>query len=259
MKVPIGKIKTAVVLAAGLGSRLEHITKNKPKCLVEVNGKPLLQRTIHNLIANGIERIIILAGYKHELIQHFVESREFQAEINILYNHIFDKTNNIYSLWMAYAGLRLDEPYVLLEADLIYPEAMLKQFVNEPSIALDIYNPEIHSGTTAAVNSKGFVEYLSFRSELPKTDTIYKTVNITSFSSDYSKLLFNELNEYILAGKTNVYYEYVIQEIIKKHGATFKMADFSKVYWDEIDSRTDLARVQEKMKSHSFSVADTTV
>ncbi len=74
---------TAMILAAGLGTRLKALTQDKPKALVELNGKPLLQHCIENLIANGFHHIVINVHHFGEQIIDFVESHPFDAEIEI--------------------------------------------------------------------------------------------------------------------------------------------------------------------------------
>ncbi len=74
---------TAMILAAGLGTRLKALTHNKPKALVELNGKPLLQHCIENLIANGFHHIVINVHHFGEQIIDFVEHQRFDAEIQI--------------------------------------------------------------------------------------------------------------------------------------------------------------------------------
>lgn len=74
---------TAMILAAGLGTRLQSLTQNKPKALVEINGKPLLQHCIENLIANGFHHIVINVHHYGEQIIDFVEQSRFDADIEI--------------------------------------------------------------------------------------------------------------------------------------------------------------------------------
>ncbi|MBR5631040.1 MAG: NTP transferase domain-containing protein [Bacteroidales bacterium] len=74
---------TAMILAAGLGTRLKALTQDKPKALVTLNGKPLLQHCIENLIANGFHHIVINVHHFGEQIIDFVESHHFDADIQI--------------------------------------------------------------------------------------------------------------------------------------------------------------------------------
>ncbi len=74
---------TAMILAAGLGTRLKALTQDKPKALVELNGKPLLQHCIENLIANGFYHIVINVHHFSEQIIDFVKLHQFDADIEI--------------------------------------------------------------------------------------------------------------------------------------------------------------------------------
>ena len=74
---------TAMILAAGLGTRLKALTQDRPKALVELNGKPLLQHCIENLIANGFHHIVINVHHFGEQIMDFIESHPFDADIEI--------------------------------------------------------------------------------------------------------------------------------------------------------------------------------
>ena len=76
-------MNTAMILAAGLGTRLKELTHDKPKALVEINGKTLLQRTIDTLIANGFERIVVNVHHFGNQIIDFVRTHQFDAEILI--------------------------------------------------------------------------------------------------------------------------------------------------------------------------------
>ncbi len=74
---------TTMILAAGLGTRLKELTQDKPKALVPLNGKPLLQHCIENLIANGFHHIVINVHHFGEQIIDFVEHHQFDADIEI--------------------------------------------------------------------------------------------------------------------------------------------------------------------------------
>lgn len=74
---------TAMILAAGLGTRLKELTHDKPKALVEVAGKTLLERNIDNLIGNGFDRIVVNIHHFGDQVIRFLESHDFAAEIYI--------------------------------------------------------------------------------------------------------------------------------------------------------------------------------
>lgn len=75
--------RTAMLLSAGLGTRLKELTKDKPKALVEINGKPLLQYNIENLIRNGFHTLVVNIHHFGDQIIEFVENHSFDADLFI--------------------------------------------------------------------------------------------------------------------------------------------------------------------------------
>ncbi len=230
------------MLAAGNGSRLLPFTEHCPKCLVEVNNKPLLAHTIDALETSGFERLIIITGYCHDAIHRFLNNHQTGLEITTVYNDRFSKTNNIYSLWLAEPWV--NEPFMLIESDLVYEPGAIAGLRHPDRIALDRYNPSIHSGTTATVTDDGFLEKLYINEPAPVDSTACKTVNIYSFSLDSWIEICSALNSHLNAGQLDGFYELAIQELVESGGIRLKAIDFSNFFWDEIDTVEDLERVK---------------
>ena len=91
----------AIILAAGIASRLRPLTDNKPKCLLEIGDKCLLQRAMDGLIANGIKEFVVVTGYLHNQIEEFLQRYQGEAGITFIHNELYSSTNNIYSLVSA--------------------------------------------------------------------------------------------------------------------------------------------------------------
>lgn len=87
-----------IILAAGMGKRLKNITKNKTKCMVEVNGISLIERMLKILDRKDLSRIVIVTGYQEETLKEYIASLTIHTPIIFVENPIYDKTNNIYSL-----------------------------------------------------------------------------------------------------------------------------------------------------------------
>lgn len=248
-----GKINTAVLLAAGTGNRLRPLTENKPKCLVEVDGRSLLCRIIKNIEAAGFKRLVIVTGYEAGQIESFVSSCTTSLEIELVHNEKFDTTNNIYSLWKVFPYV--NEGFALLEADLIFEVKALEKFMSPNRIALDRFIPGIHCGTTAEVNNSGYLSRL-FVSESPSENLneIWKTVNITSFCPKTREALRLEVEKQINTGNVNIFYEYCIRDLVSSESANFEMVNFSEYWWDEIDTLSDLGRVESYLAARSENV-----
>ena len=120
----------AVMLAAGKGTRLGKYTKNNTKCILEVNGKTLLERTIDSLVKADIKDFILVLGYKKENVKKYIREKKLDKKINIIYvyNADYNTTNNIYSLYLAKDYLLKDDT-ILLESDIIYDEKIIKSLI----------------------------------------------------------------------------------------------------------------------------------
>ena len=121
----------AVILAAGMGRRLGEYTENNTKCMVRVNGETLISRMLHQLEALGsIDRVIIVIGYKGELLVEYIKSLSLAIDVEFVCNPDYEKTNNIYSLYLARNYL-CEEDTILLESDLIFEDSVLKILIED--------------------------------------------------------------------------------------------------------------------------------
>ena len=102
----------AVILAAGIASRLRPLTDTTPKCLLKVGERCLLQRAFDALLQNGFREFVIVTGYRQQQIVNFLEAHYPALEVTFIYNEKYASTNNIYSLWLT-------RPYVDKE-DILY-------------------------------------------------------------------------------------------------------------------------------------------
>lgn len=120
-----------IILAAGMGKRLKNITKNKTKCMVEVNGISLIERMLKILDRKDLSRIVIVTGYQEETLKEYIASLTIHTPIIFVENPIYDKTNNIYSLSLTATFLE-EEDTLLLESDLIFDETVIDLILCDP-------------------------------------------------------------------------------------------------------------------------------
>jgi len=107
-----------VILAAGMAKRLRPLTDTKPKCLLEVGGKTLLERTVCAMQQAGIKEFVVVTGYRGEMIRSFLENYAKSQDIHFtfLHNTDYEHNNNIYSLWMAGEVVR-GKDFLLMDSD----------------------------------------------------------------------------------------------------------------------------------------------
>ena len=130
------QVRTALLLAAGLGSRLGPLTEALPKCLVSVSGVPILERLVRALDSHGFERLVIVTGYRAETIRAYLGERFGGISVEYVVSPLFATTNNIYSLWLA--RRLIDEPFLLVESDVVFDEHLLEPLLQPDRIAVSL-------------------------------------------------------------------------------------------------------------------------
>jgi len=84
----------AIILAAGMGKRLKDLTKNNTKCMVKVNGVTLIERMLNQLENLNLSRIVLVVGYKAQVLKDFVSELNIKTKIEYVENTLYDRTNN---------------------------------------------------------------------------------------------------------------------------------------------------------------------
>ena len=243
-------VRTALLLAAGMGSRLSPLTDSTPKCLVEVNRIPILERLMRSLRSHGFTRLFVVTGHMGEVIENYLGSRYAGIEIVYIASPLYKTTNNIYSLWLA--GKEIDGPFLLIESDLVFKPELLTPMLQPDRIAVSKMLPWMN-GTTVTLNDKKNLEAICLGAESCNKSSHYKTVNIYNFSRHTWSLIQERLDQYISAGKVNGYYEEVFAEMVAEGGISFAPVFFDAAHWYEIDTLEDL-RAAERMFPESSKI-----
>jgi choline kinase len=243
---PQKPITTALLLAAGTGSRLLPLTKTSPKCLTLVNETSILERLIKNLNQNGFKRLVVVTGHLEDCIRTFLETRAGNLTIEYVFSPLYKTTNNIYSLWMA--RKIINEPFLLIESDLVFDPSLLKDMLYPDRIAIAKMKPWLN-GSTVTINSSNTIN--AFHSDAADNSggIRYKTVNIYSLSVPTWYLVIGKLNQFILAGKVNEYYEKVFSQLVIEKSLSLKAVFFDHKPWYEIDTAEDLASAERLFPS----------
>lgn len=234
----------AIILAAGMGKRLGELTRNNTKCMVEVNGVKLIDRTLTQLSYLNLSRVVLVVGYQGEALKNYVGSEYKGLKIEYIENPVYDRTNNIYSLFLAKDQLQEDDT-LLIESDLIFDDALFPMIVNHPypDLAMVAKYETWMDGTMVRIdddnNIVNFVPKAAF--EYADVDSYYKTVNIYKFSKEFSR---NEylpfLEAYCKVMGNNEYYEQVLRVLTLLNSSTLKALPIKDEKWYEIDDVQDL-------------------
>lgn len=234
----------AIILAAGMGKRLGELTANDTKCMVKMNNTPIIDRMIIQLKDVGIKKIIIVVGYKKDnLIQH-LQSQFANINIEFIDNNVYNKTNNIYSLFLAKEKLIQDDT-ILLESDLVFESKLLKKILSDknPNLALVAKYESWMDGTMVKLGAdNAIVNFISKNAfDYNEIDKYYKTVNIYKFSKNFSKNIYVPfLEAYCKSLGNNEYYEQVLKVIALLNSSDLKGLPLNGEKWYEIDDAKDL-------------------
>lgn len=234
----------AIILAAGMGKRLGEFTSRNTKCMLKVNERRLIDRMLEQLSAYNLTRIVIVTGYEGKNLRDHVTLHHTELPIFFVDNPIFDKTNNIYSLWLARKELAEDDT-ILLESDVIFHDSVLRELVETPyhDCALVSHYETWMDGTMVEIGESGdilnFIPKIAFK--FSNTKSYYKTVNIYKFSREFlvdHYLPF--LDAYLRVLGENEYYEQVLRVITLIDRTYIKALPVSGTDWYEIDDIQDL-------------------
>lgn len=234
-----------VILAAGMAKRLRPLTDTKPKCLLEVGKRTLLERTVDAMRQAGIQEFLVVTGYRGEMIREFLTIHYPLSTIHYLDNIDYEHNNNIYSLWMACQKVRGCD-FLLMDSDILCDPAAVVRIAQEQTSALAVNRHELGEEEMKVV-----VDADSRITEISKTcrleDAMGESVGIEKITADYSEALARELDQMILQeGLIDIFYERAFERLIPQ-GHTFKVVDTTHYFSYELDTPEDFQRAQELM------------
>lgn len=234
------KIKTAVILAAGLGSRLKALTAGKPKGFVMIEGKSLIERSLSNLKAAGIERIIIGTGY---LAEQYQQLSKHWPGIECIENNQYQKTGSMFTLYNLRS--RIDSDFLLLESDLLYAQTGLQKLLagKQGDIILSSGLTDASDGVYIEVDRENNLVDMS--KDPAQLNSVYsELVGI----SKISLTLYRSMCQYAashFAAKPLLDYEYALVGVSNEH--KIYVDKIENYAWCEIDDAAHLRRAQEKI------------
>ncbi len=238
-------LERAVILAAGMGTRLKPITDRAPKCLTEANGIPILLNTLRNLHASGIRACTIVVGHFAHIIMDTVGSIYDGLTIEYIKNEKYQQTNDMYSLWLARdvleTGAAIIEGDIFFKADLL-PMAISHMGTKSFFICgkYDGRNDEILIETDEKKRILS-IDILRNRSAQPGPDR-YMSSGILVTHKDYGRCLSGWLTRSVADGDVRVLFDDVISFHIDEN--PLYVHEISHSDWVEIDTPYDLLRAE---------------
>ena len=234
----------ALILAAGVSRRLYPHTYNIPKCLLEIEGKPIIHYQLEALRDLNVNDITIIVGYHREiLISNIVKSFP-DLKFNFIINHHYFETNTAYSVYKAKESL--DSKYLLMNADVIYKKELLAKLFNssyENVLAVDVKSC---GKEEVKVIDGGMNSIVAIGKDLIEENCLGEFIGVAKFSKEFMDTFIHSLNNLINAGGQNDYFEAAIQPLLNKLDVHY--IDVTEYPCLEIDFIEDLKSARKLFK-----------
>ena len=242
-----------VILAAGMARRLRPLTDTKPKCLLEVGGRTLLQRTVDAMTAAGVTEFVVVTGYRADMIRDFLQQNYIfksqtsnlkpQTSFTFLHNADYEHNNNIYSLWLSMQAVHGRE-VLLMDSDILCDPQTVARVAAQQGSALALNRHELGEEEMKVVVD-GDMRITEISKTCRPEDALGESVGIEKFTAAYSEALAAELDKMILdEGLIDIFYERAFERLIPQ-GHTFTVVDTTDLFSYELDTPDDYHRAQE--------------
>lgn len=234
--------KTAVIMAAGLGTRFGNRTEKIPKGFIPFKGKPMVVRSIETLIDCGIEHIIIGTGYQKEAYEAL---KETYPQIECIYSPRYAETNSMYTLYNCREAIG-DDDFLLLESDLVFEPRAIHELLacSFPSAMLITPVTKFQDQYYVEMNSK--CELMNCSTDPTQIIPAGELVGIHKLSNKFYKTCV-EAYEKVLDTQPKLGYEFQLLDV-SRHLTPMNVLKLEGLKWYEIDDADDLAFAEENIK-----------
>jgi choline kinase len=238
----------AIILAAGIGNRLGDLSENKPKSLLEFEGKSLLKRHIEILQANQINDIVIVTGYESDMLMNHL--KESNASINYIYNDRYTEGSAI-SLGCAQDILFSEAEFIVMDADVLYDQEMINRLVNTNINNCLLLDRDFIPGdepVKICVDKNGSIN--EFRKQIADDldyDIQGESIGFFKFNKLIGASLLGRIDDYLAKGENDTPYEEAIRDLLITYPEQFGYEDVTGVPWIEIDFPEDIERAQNEI------------
>lgn len=229
----------AIILAAGSGSRLRPFTDDRPKCLLEVGGRTLIDHQLSALSRCGITDVVVVVGYRGDRIRRHLGNR-----IRYVMNERYQTTNSLYSLWLA--SPELDAGALILNSDVFAPATLFENLLVSPAAdAILVERGESFEAEDMKVMLNGLY-VVDFGKDLPRDRTHAHNVGVAKFSAAGAARLAGCLDELVAAGHEGDWAPRAFREFASRWPLTAVATD--GLPWIEIDYPADLMRARNEIE-----------
>ena len=232
-------IKTAVIMAAGLGTRFGKYTELIPKGFVEYKNKAMVLRSIDTLIACGIERIIIGTGWQKESYEALMKQ---YPQIECVYSPRYAETNSMYTLYNCREAIG-DDDFLLLESDIIFEKKAIISLMESSFDSAMLITPVFKFQDQYYVQMNEQCELVNCSTDKDKIEPSGELVGAHKISNKYYQVMVDEYAK-VVEEKPKLGYEFQLLDI-SQHIIPMHVLKLENLQWYEIDDEQDLIFAEE--------------
>ena len=240
------KTTVAVILVAGVGSRLRPITDDRPKALVDLGVETILGRAVRLLTDYGVGKIVLATGYREDAVRTAMQG----ASPTVLYcrNPEFDRTQNSVSLALCRNALA-DGAFFKLDGDVVFGRQVLERLdasSSELAVAVDagrMLDAEAMKVTVSGSDIRAFGKGIELAASAGES------IGIERILASAAAPLFDALDAAIAGGETNLYYEDIYSRLIAAGRLRAQAVSVGDLPWTEVDDFADLERARELVRN----------
>jgi len=236
----------AIVLVAGASRRLRAATNGLPKCLVHVNGRPILQDQFEAISEAGVHEVILVVGYRAHLIKEYVASMCPELSVEYVLNPNYENTNTIYSLWLAREKL-VDRAFLYLNGDVMADHEITRLLVDATSEMCLAVERKTCGEEEVKVITDGNGRVVRIGKEIDARKAAGEFIGIAKFSGRSEVGFLQALDALVSQGEHTAYFELALDSILSK--TLVSEIDVSRFRAVEIDFPEDLNRARMLFRS----------
>ena len=229
----------AVIMVAGVGSRLIKKVRHLPKCLLMFNEETILARNVRLLRKHGVDEVIVIAGYRANLIEE-----EIGNTATVILNPFFRVTNSIASFWFAHRQVDLHDDLIVFNGDVIYQEEVLKAILNAPkSPTMLIDTTRIQDADYRLKIRDDYV--IAQGKDLSNEETSGEYVGTVKMGKDFVPLYLSRITDLVeKQERYNMWWEEALFEIRDEFKMKLYTVNVKGLFWAEADYVEDVERIE---------------
>jgi L-glutamine-phosphate cytidylyltransferase len=241
------KLETAVILAAGVGSRLRPITDDRPKALVAVGTETIIGRACRLLSSHGAEKLVLATGYREDSLRR--ELASFADRLAFCRNERFDSTQNSVSL--ALCRPEIGGAFVKLDGDVVFEPALLERLIaleTDADLVVLVDSKRPRDAEAMKVRLDG-ERVLEFGKGIPLSRAHAETIGVEWLSARGGERVLAAIDAHVARGEVGLYYEDVYSELVAGGALRAIALEVGDLRWTEVDTFEDLEHARRLVAS----------